>query len=211
MTAETGRESTPRPLAALAALGRMANANLIGRVTSTPDGVRDANDAFLRLAGYTRQDLEEGRVHWRTLTPPEWTDLDTEGVAELRTYGSYGPHLKEYRRPDGTRVTVEVAGALLSDEPLTWVTFVRDATALPAAELLTGSGERLAALATDLARDITVSDVARTLIGHLRRSLGASGAGDPGRAPGGPGHAPGADRRDPRAGRHAVQGVPDGA
>ena len=176
MTAETGRESTPRPLAALAGLGRMARANLIGRVTSTPDGVRDANDAFLRLAGYTRQDLEEGRVHWRTLTPPEWTGLDNEGVAELRAYGSYGPHLKEYRRSDGTRVTVEVAGALLSDDPLTWVTFVRDATALPAAELLTGSGERLAALATDLARDITVSDVARTLIGHLRRSLGASGA-----------------------------------
>ena len=176
MTAETGRDSTPRPLAALAGLGRMARANLIGRVTSTPDGVRDANDAFLRLAGYTRQDLENGRVHWRTLTPPEWTDLDTQAVAELRAYGSYGPHLKEYRRPDGTRVTVEVAGALLSDEPLTWVTFVRDATALPAAELLTGSGERLAALATDLARDITVSDVARTLIGHLRRSLGASGA-----------------------------------
>ena len=53
MTAETGRGSTPRPLAALAGLGRMASANLIGRVTSTPDGVRDANDAFLRLAGYT--------------------------------------------------------------------------------------------------------------------------------------------------------------
>ena len=176
MTAGTGRESTPRPLAALAGLGRMARANLIGRVTSTPDGVRDANDAFLRLAGYTRQDLEEGRVHWRTLTPPEWTDLDNEGVAELRAYGSYGPHLKEYRRTDGTRVTVEVAGALLSDEPLTWVTFVRDATVLPAAELLTGSGERLAALATDLARDISVGDVARTLIGHLRRSLGARGA-----------------------------------
>jgi PAS domain-containing protein len=91
VTAETGRESTPRPLAALAGLGRMASANLIGRVTSTPDGVRDANDAFLRLAGYTRQDLEAGRVHWRTLTAPEWTDLDTEGVAELKAYGSYGP------------------------------------------------------------------------------------------------------------------------
>ncbi len=73
----------------------------VGRVTSTPDGVRDANDAFLRLAGYTRQELDEGRVHWRTLSPPEWTDLDDEGVAELRAYGSYGPHLKEYAARTG--------------------------------------------------------------------------------------------------------------
>lgn len=160
----------------LAALGRMAGSNLIGRVTSTPDGVRDANEAFLRIAGCTRLELEEGVVHWRALTPPEWTNLDDDAVADLKAYGSYGPHLKEYLRRDGTRLTVEVAGALISDEPLTWVTFVRDTTLLPGAELLTGSGEWLAALATDLARDIAVSDVARTLISHVRRSLGASGA-----------------------------------
>jgi PAS domain S-box-containing protein len=174
--ADTGRNMPPRPLAALAALGRMAGANLVGRVISAPDGVRDANDAFLRIAGYSRRELEEGRVHWRALSPPEWTGLDDDAVAELKAYGSYGPHLKEYVRRDGTRLTVEVAGAVLSDEPLTWVTFVRDTALLPAAELLTGSGERLAALATDLARDITVSEVARTLTGHVRRSLGASGA-----------------------------------
>jgi hypothetical protein len=64
--ADTGRNMPPRPLAALAALGRMAGANLVGRVISAPDGVRDANDAFLRIAGYSRRELEEGRVHWRT-------------------------------------------------------------------------------------------------------------------------------------------------
>ena len=91
MPADTGRNVPPRPLAALAALGRMAGANLVGRVTSTPDGVLDANDAFLRIAGYSRQELEEGRVHWRALSPPEWTDLDDDAVAELKAYGSYGP------------------------------------------------------------------------------------------------------------------------
>ena len=81
MPAETGGEYPPRPLAALAALGRMAGSNLIGRVTSTPDGVRDANEAFLRIAGCTRQELEEGLVHWRALTPPEWTNLDDDASA----------------------------------------------------------------------------------------------------------------------------------
>ena len=176
MPAETGRDFPARPLAALAALGRMAGSNLVGRVISTPDGVRNANDAFLRITGFTRAEMDEGLVHWRTLSPPEWANLDDDAVAELKAYGSYGPHLKEYLRRDGTRLTVEVAGAVLSEEPLTWVTFVRDTTLLPAAELLTGNGERLAALATDLARDIPVSDVARTLLSHVRRSLGASGA-----------------------------------
>jgi hypothetical protein len=53
---------------------------------------------------------EEGLVHWCTLRPPEWTSLDDDVVAELKAYGSYGPHLKEYLRRDGTRLIVEVAG-----------------------------------------------------------------------------------------------------
>ena len=170
------RHGTSRQLSALASLGRMAAANDIAMVTSTLDGIRDANDAFLRLAGYTREDLTAGRVHWRLLTAPEWTSLDDSAVAELRATGSYGPHLKEYRRNDGTRLTVEVTGVMLSQEPLTWVTFIRDAAAQPDDETLTDSAGRLAALAAELARDVTVSDVARTLTRHVRQSMGAIGA-----------------------------------
>ena len=119
------RHGTSRQLSALASLGRMAAANDIAMVTSTLGGIRDANDAFLRLAGYTREDLTAGRVHWRLLTAPEWTSVDDSAVAELRATGSYGPHLKEYRRSNGTRLTVEVTGIMLSQEPLTWVTFIR--------------------------------------------------------------------------------------
>ena len=167
---------TSLQLSALASLGRMAAANNIAMVTSTLDGIRDANDAFLRLAGYTREDLTAGRVHWRLLTAPEWTSLDDSAVAELRATGSYGPHLKEYQRSDRTRLTVEVTGVMLSREPLTWVTFIRDAAAEPDDETLPDSAGRLAALAAELARDVTVSDVARTLTRHVRQSMGAIGA-----------------------------------
>ena len=168
--------ATGHLLTALATLGRMAAANEIGMVTSTPDGVRDANDAFLRLTGYTRADLEAGRVHWRVLTAPEWTSLDDSAVDQLRETGSYGPHLKEYRRRDGTRLMVEVTGVLVSHEPVSWVTFVRDLAAQPAGERLTDSAERLAGLAAELARDVAVTDVARTLTRHVRQAMGAIGA-----------------------------------
>jgi PAS domain S-box-containing protein len=169
-------QGTAHLLTALAALGRMAAANEIGMVTSTLDGVRDANDAFLRLTGNTRADLEAGGIHWRQLTAPEWTSMDDDAVAELRAAGSYGPHLKEYRRTDGTRLTVEVTAAVISDEPLSWVTFIRDPAAEADGETLADSAERLAALAAELARDVAVTDVARTLTRHVRQAMGALGA-----------------------------------
>ena len=169
-------EGTAHLLTALAALGRMAAANEIGMVTSTLDGVRDANNAFLRLTGNTRANLEAGRIHWRQLTAPEWTSVDDDAVAELRATGSYGPHLKEYRRTDGTRLTVEVTAAVISYEPLSWVTFVRDPAAAADGETLADSAERLAALAAELARDVAVTDVARTLTRHVRQAMGALGA-----------------------------------
>ena len=165
------------PLAVLAGLGRMAGAGQVGVVLSTPDGITDANAAFLRMTGFTRQELSEGQAHWRAITAPEWTSLDDDAVAELSTTGSYGPHRKEYRRRDGTRLSVEVTGVLLGDDPMTWVTFVRDMTRLPAgAAPLPDSAERLAALAADLARAVTVEEVARMVTGHVRRSMGATAA-----------------------------------
>jgi Stage II sporulation protein E (SpoIIE) len=90
----------------------MAAANTIAMVTSTLDGIRDANDAFLRLAGCTREDLTAGRVHWRLLTAPEWTSLDDGAVAELRATASFGPHLKEYQRGDGDVAGHDLAAAV---------------------------------------------------------------------------------------------------
>ena len=36
----------------------------------------EANDAFLRMVGYEREDLVSGRLRWTDLTPPEWRAAD---------------------------------------------------------------------------------------------------------------------------------------
>ena len=36
----------------------------------------EANEAFLRMVGYGREDLVSGRVSWTELTPAEWRDRD---------------------------------------------------------------------------------------------------------------------------------------
>ncbi|MFT3770002.1 MAG: PAS domain S-box protein [Minicystis sp.] len=84
--------------------------------------VLEANDAFLRLTGYTREQLAEGRIHWREMTPPAW---HRQAEAAARP-GSFGPIEKEYQRPDGQRVPLLVGGSIMPGEPGTTLVFAVD-------------------------------------------------------------------------------------
>ncbi|MBP0596214.1 AAA family ATPase, partial [Paraburkholderia sp. LEh10] len=54
-----------------AKIRRLVDANIIGIVVWNAGGdILEANDAFLRMVGYEREDLVSGRVSWRDLTPP---------------------------------------------------------------------------------------------------------------------------------------------
>src|SRR5262249_48375215 len=60
-----------------AKIRRLVDANIIGIFIWDFDGrIIEANDAFLRMVDYDREDLVSGRMHWRDLTPPEWRDWD---------------------------------------------------------------------------------------------------------------------------------------
>src|SRR5262249_53919798 len=62
------RESTIR---------RLVDANIIGIFTCDFNGrIFEANEAFLTMVGYGREDLAAGGLSWTTLTPPEWRDRD---------------------------------------------------------------------------------------------------------------------------------------
>ena len=49
---------------------------IAGIVSGEFDRIPEANDAFLELVGYTREDLLTGRLQWSDLTPPEYFALD---------------------------------------------------------------------------------------------------------------------------------------
>jgi PAS domain S-box-containing protein len=104
----------------------MVESTVAGIVSGEFDRIPEANDAFLKLVGYSREDLVAGRLHWPDLTPPEYAALDELAHEEGLRFGACTPFEKELIRKDGTLVPVLVATAVLKLSPFRWITFVQD-------------------------------------------------------------------------------------
>jgi PAS domain S-box-containing protein len=103
-----------------------SESTVAGIVSGEFDHVPEANDAFLEMVGYSREDLLAGRLHWPDLTPPEYAPLDDLAHEEGLRFGACTPFEKELIRKDGARVPVLVATAVLKLSPFRWITFVQN-------------------------------------------------------------------------------------
>ena len=116
-------------------LRAVTDSGIVGVFLWTVDGaVTEANDAFLELCGWTRDDLTAGRLDWRVMTPPEYRESDEHHVRLLLTTGRHAPYPKEYLRKDGSRVPVVVTSAFLPGSREGGVCVCIDDTARRAAE-----------------------------------------------------------------------------
>jgi CHASE3 domain sensor protein len=78
---------------------RLVDANIVGVIFWERDGrILEANDAFLKMLGYDREDLASGQVNRTDLTPAEWHVRDLRTAAELARMGTVQPFEKEYFR-----------------------------------------------------------------------------------------------------------------
>jgi PAS domain S-box-containing protein len=121
---------------------RLVDSNIIGVIIWELEGrILEANDAFLRIVGYDREDLAAGRLHRKMLTPPEGHEIDDRNVAEMQLIGTILPFEKEYVRKDGSRVPVLVGGAMF-EESRHGVGFALDLTERNRAEAEAHENER---------------------------------------------------------------------
>ncbi len=118
-----------------ARIRRLVDANIIGIVIFTLDGqITEANEAFLAMAGYSREDLRSGRISYIGMTPPEWQAATLNAMEQLKAGGTCRPYEKEYVRRDGSHVPVLVGPALFEDSKNEGVAFILDLTERKEAE-----------------------------------------------------------------------------
>jgi PAS domain S-box-containing protein len=114
---------------------RLIDSNVQGVMFWNMQGdIASANEAFLGIVGYTREDLETGLIDRAAMTPLEYAALDRHAREELATKGTCTPFEKEYIRKNGTRVPVLVGAANFADSPNEGVCFVLDITTRKQAE-----------------------------------------------------------------------------
>jgi PAS domain S-box-containing protein len=118
-----------------AKIRRLVDSNIIGIFIWDFDGrILEANDEFLRMVNYGREDLVSGRIRWEDLTPPDWRDRNNARIEQQKSSGRFEPFEKEFTRKDGSRVPILIGGATFEEGGNQGVAFVLDLTERKCAE-----------------------------------------------------------------------------
>jgi len=109
---------------------KVFDSNVIGMLFSNleTERIEDANDAFLDMIGYNREDMEKS-IRWEDITPPEFMEISYFNVEQVRNHGVCQPFEKQYIRKNGEVISVMVGSALLDENnPNEVVTYVINIT-----------------------------------------------------------------------------------
>ncbi len=106
---------------------KLFESNTIGIVIAELNGrTVEANDAYLGMLGYTREELLAGAIRWDQITPPEHHAGDRAAVEQLQRTGAATPWEKELFRKDGTRVPVLIGVAMLEASEESVIAYILD-------------------------------------------------------------------------------------
>ena len=115
-------DTTPRVLAELSKqrtdlrLKRVLETDAVGVIFFDFTGtVIDANEVFLRMTGYSKEEIAARKLTWRVMTPDEWVAVSEEQMEKLGNTGRIGPYEKEYILKDESRRWMLFAGRDLGD------------------------------------------------------------------------------------------------
>jgi formate hydrogenlyase transcriptional activator len=103
-----------------------AESMIAGIVSGEFDRILEANETFLDMLGYSREELIGGGLEWADIVAPEYLPVHEHAHEEGLLHGACTPFEMEYIRKDETRVRVLVASAVLPPSPFRWITFVQD-------------------------------------------------------------------------------------
>ncbi|MBI3270950.1 MAG: PAS domain S-box protein [Planctomycetes bacterium] len=110
-------------------------ANILGILLADLSGsIADANAVLLELLGYSREELEQGRIRWEFLTAANQRPLADRAFEELRRTGACRPWETVLLRKDGRELPVLMGAAMLPGVGEECIAFVLDMTERKRAE-----------------------------------------------------------------------------
>jgi hypothetical protein len=108
---------------------RLFESGVAGVTISDFDGnFKEANDAFLRMLGYTREEMLSGKLNWEVISPLDRLVPDTEDRAQLRSTGFLPLRERVYVHKDGRYLAALVGSAALegTTECISYVTDISE-------------------------------------------------------------------------------------
>jgi PAS domain S-box-containing protein len=108
---------------------RLFEAGVTGVTIWDLDGnFKEANPAFLRMLGYTREEMLAGSLNWEVITPPDLLVPDIEARAQLKSTGFLPLREREYLHKDGRHIAALVGSATLegTTECISYVTDISE-------------------------------------------------------------------------------------
>jgi PAS domain S-box-containing protein len=100
----------------------------LGVAIANETRIIDANDALLRMIGYTREQLSAGEINWFKMTPEKHRAADATAMEQLREFGVCVPFEKEFTLPDGSSFPFLIGAVRLSVDPFEWSVYMVDLT-----------------------------------------------------------------------------------
>ncbi|MBK5277554.1 MAG: PAS domain S-box protein, partial [Bacteroidia bacterium] len=95
---------------------KIFESNMIGFTIWDANGdIIDGNEYFLKMVGYTRQEVADNKVRWSDMTPPEYAEADRNSRRELVESGVSQLYEKEFLHKDGRRIPILIGVALLEE------------------------------------------------------------------------------------------------
>ncbi|HEX4713710.1 MAG TPA: PAS domain-containing sensor histidine kinase, partial [Ktedonobacteraceae bacterium] len=109
----------------------LIDSNIIGIVSleEEEEVVVEANDAYLRMTGYTQEDVRSRTLTRVKTTPPEQASIIERAIQELAERGQHHSFETEVVCKDGSRLSVLVGGVTFQDRPRQVISFVLDNSA----------------------------------------------------------------------------------
>lgn len=158
------------PTSLQASFSMLYRSPYLGVLIADEHCVIDANDAFLRMIGSSRDEMVRGEVDWLKMTPERFRPLDAAAVEQLREFGACVPFEKEFALADGRSLPFLIGAVRLSIEPLQWSAYVVNLTEqrkLQAAERKVKEWESRSALINRLAHEVNNPLAALVFTTHL--------------------------------------------